>query len=56
MRSEMMLSDMKKRDYDDSHRAIAPLRQAEDAVYLDTSKMTIEEVAEEVSRIVASKQ
>ena len=33
-----------ERDYQDSHRAEAPLRQAEDAVLVDTSKMSIDEV------------
>ena len=33
-----------ERDYQDSHRAEAPLCQAEDAVLVDTSKMSIEEV------------
>ena len=33
-----------ERDYQDSHRAEAPLRQAEDAVLVDTSKMFIDEV------------
>lgn len=32
------------RDYNDSHRKFAPLRQAEDAVYLDTTNMTADEV------------
>ncbi|MBO7214117.1 MAG: (d)CMP kinase [Clostridia bacterium] len=32
------------RDYNDSHRKFAPLRQAEDAIYLDTSDMTADEV------------
>ena len=32
-----VLADMIKRDYDDSHRAIAPLKQADDAVLADTS-------------------
>jgi len=32
-----VLEDMRQRDHDDSHREIAPLRQAEDAVLLDTS-------------------
>lgn len=36
--------DIEDRDYQDMHRDIAPLKQAEDAVYLDTSDMTIEEV------------
>ena len=32
------------RDYNDSHREFAPLKQADDAIYLDTSKMSIDEV------------
>lgn len=36
--------DIIKRDYQDMNREIAPLRQAEDAYYLDTSDMSIEEV------------
>ena len=40
---EDVLSDMIKRDYDDSHRAIAPLKQAEDAVLVDTSDIGLEE-------------
>ena len=38
-----VLADMIKRDYDDSHRAIAPLKQADDAVLADTSECTLEE-------------
>ena len=38
-----VLADMIKRDYDDSHRAIAPLKQADDAVLCDTSELTLEE-------------
>ncbi|MBR5826944.1 MAG: (d)CMP kinase [Clostridia bacterium] len=40
---EEVLADMIKRDYDDSHRAIAPLKQADDAVLCDTSELTLEE-------------
>ena len=40
---ETVLADIKARDYQDSHRAIAPLRQAEDAVLVDTSEMDIDE-------------
>ena len=53
---EAIEKDIAERDYRDMNRDFAPLRQAEDAVYLDTSKMSIDEVAEEVIRIVASKQ
>lgn len=40
--------DIEKRDYQDMHREIAPLKQAEDAVLLDSSYMTIEEVVEKI--------
>ncbi|TDW95999.1 (d)CMP kinase [Dinghuibacter silviterrae] len=40
---EEVKSNLEMRDYIDSHRAISPLRQAEDAVVLDNSYMTMEE-------------
>ena len=40
---EDVLADMIKRDYDDSHRAIAPLKQADDAILCDTSEINLEE-------------
>lgn len=40
--------DIIKRDDQDMHRAIAPLSQAEDAIYLDSSEMTIDEVTEKI--------
>ena len=49
---ETVLRDVEKRDYDDSHREIAPLKKAEDAVLLDTSEMTLEESEEAVKRII----
>ena len=41
--------DIIDRDYRDSHREISPLKQAEDAVLVDTSDMTIDEVAGKIS-------
>lgn len=41
---EKIRADIEERDYRDMHRETAPLRQAEDAVLVDTSDMTIEEV------------
>ena len=38
-----VLADIQARDWQDSHRAIAPLRQAQDAVLVDTSEMDIEQ-------------
>ena len=49
---ETVLRDVEKRDYDDSHGEIAPLKKAEDAVLLDTSEMTLEESEEAVKRII----
>ena len=40
---EEVLADQKKRDYDDSHRKIAPLKQAKDAVLVDTTEMDLQE-------------
>ena len=49
---DALKEEIATRDYNDSHRKFAPLRQAEDAVYLDTSDMTAEEVVDFViSRI-----
>lgn len=50
-----VLADINKRDYNDSHRAVAPLKQAEDAVRIDTTDMSIEQVTECVERIVKEK-
>lgn len=38
-----ILKNVKERDYIDSHREVSPLRQAEDALLLDNSRMTISE-------------
>lgn len=43
---EKLKEEIATRDYNDSHRKFAPLRQAEDAVYLDTSNMSEGEVLE----------
>ncbi len=40
---EEVLRDIQQRDWNDSHRAAAPLRQAEDAVLVDTSELTFDE-------------
>ena len=50
-----VIADVRKRDYIDSHRDFAPLCQAEDAIPLDTSHMTIEESVEAVLKIIAEK-
>ena len=45
---EEVLADINQRDYNDTHREIAPLRQAEDAVLLDSTNLTVDEVVEEI--------
>ncbi len=40
---QQVLRDIEERDYNDTHRAAAPLRKAEDAIELDTSDLTLEE-------------
>lgn len=47
---EDVLSDIVQRDYNDSHRAVSPMRQAEDAVRVDTSEMTAEEAVAAIVR------
>lgn len=49
---EEVLENIKDRDYRDSNREIAPLRKAEDAIYIDSSDMTIEEVVDKVIDII----
>lgn len=43
---DQVLADIEMRDYNDSHRALNPLRKAEDAVEIDSTDMTIEQVVE----------
>lgn len=45
-------ADIEERDYRDMHREISPLRQAEDAVLVDSSDMTIEEVVKTILSLV----
>ena len=47
---EEIKRDIEARDYQDMHREIAPLTQAEDAYYLDSSALTIDEVVAEIIR------
>lgn len=52
---EEVLADLNKRDYDDSHRAAAPLKQAEDAVLADTSALDFEQSCQLVCDIIREK-
>lgn len=48
---EEIEADINDRDYRDMHRDISPLKQAEDAVLLDSSNMNITEVKDEIIRL-----
>ncbi len=52
---EEVLADVKQRDYQDTHRAAAPLKQAEDAVLLDTSELNFEQSLDAMKQIIAQK-
>ena len=52
---QQVLADIQQRDYQDSHRPIAPLKQAKDAVLLDTSELDIEGVIAAMKKIVGEK-
>ena len=52
---EEVLADLNKRDYDDSHRAAAPLKQADDAVLADTSGLDFEQSCELICSLIKEK-
>lgn len=50
---EEIRQDIEQRDYRDMHRDVSPLKQAEDAVLVDSSGLTIDEVVEAIRKISA---
>lgn len=54
-RAAKLIADLRERDRRDSTRAVAPLIPARDAIHIDSSSLTIEEVIKEAERIVAEK-
>ncbi len=48
-----VLTDMKKRDYDDAHRAASPLRKAEDAIEVDTGDLTLEQSIAKMKEVIS---
>lgn len=52
---EDCLENIKKRDYIDSHRDFCPLRKAEDAILIDSTNLSIEEVVSKMEEIIKSK-
>lgn len=49
---DVLLAEIIQRDYDDSHREIAPLKPSEDGIVIDTSGMTIDETADIIVDLV----
>ena len=52
---ETILKEIKQRDYQDTHREIAPLKLARDSIKVDTSDMDIDQVVEHIRSIVREK-
>ena len=52
---EKILKDIQQRDYQDTHREVAPLKMTRDSVKLDTSDMTIDEVIAAMKETIAKK-
>lgn len=53
---EDVLADMEQRDYTDTHRAIAPLKQADDAVLLLTDELDLDQSVEAVLSIIGEQR
>ena len=52
---EKVLQDIIQRDYNDSHRDVAPLKQTKNHILVDTSDLSIEQVVEKMAAIVREK-
>ena len=52
---QSVLDELIERDYNDSHREIAPLKPAEDSVYLDTTGVSLEEQVKKIINIIKEK-
>ncbi|MCI8759781.1 MAG: (d)CMP kinase [Clostridia bacterium] len=52
---EEVLKSIMERDQKDATREIAPLKQAEDAIYLDSTNLSVEETADEIIKIIKTK-
>ncbi len=52
---EEILEDIKRRDYNDSHRTVAPLKQAKDAILIDSTTMGFHEVCEAILELIEEK-
>lgn len=53
---DRILEEVNQRDYQDTHRDIAPLRQADDAVLLDTTELNFDEVVDKLLKLVEERR
>lgn len=51
---EEVLENVKMRDYNDMHKKVGALKKAEDAIVVDSTNLTIDEVVEKVKKIIMS--
>lgn len=52
---DVLEKEIEERDYKDSHREISPLTQAKDAVLVDTTSLTIDQVVDKILEIIVQK-
>lgn len=52
---EQVLKDIEQRDYNDTHREIAPLKKAEDAVEVDSTQLSLDETVDKIVSIIKEK-
>ena len=52
---EVLKEEIEKRDYQDTHREVSPLKKADDAIVVDSSDLSIDEVVSEILDIIHKK-
>ena len=52
---DKVLAEIKQRDYQDTHREVAPLKMCRDSIKVDTSEMDIDQVVETIRQIIQKK-
>ena len=52
---ELLKSEIEQRDFQDTHRKESPLKKAEDAIEIDTSEMTVEQVVNKIISLIAER-
>ena len=53
---DVLLAEIEQRDYNDSHRATAPLKKADDAVEIDSTNYSIDEIVEMILNIAEERR